>query len=284
MVELNEILEKYEYIKKHYSKLLNNFSRINHPLISLIINERRFLKVFDEQLKRLDQLKNLSNLIKKSKNPEDFWSIISEIKIISSLVYNVDEIEIVISDESSPDFKIKQLGVEITIEVKKIIDKFELEKVTFLDKSKNIYMVEDIPTIFNAITSSIKKGQYNQDIPHILIFDCSPGIQEDEFDDILYPQKDKKIPLKNRQGNFLGFAHSTYDGLFYKKNEKEEFLYQMISGIVAVFEGQTTYFDESKKETVTKSPRKIFFGNPNSSKKIPKKVIDSIGFEIYKMV
>jgi len=284
MAELNEILEKYEFIKKNYIKYLDNFSKINHPLIDLIKNDRKFLNIFNEQLKELDKLNNLSHLIKKSKSPEDFWSIASEIKIICFLVNNVEEISIITSSKPSPDFKIKKSGVEITVEVKKIVDKFELGKVTFLDKSKNIYTVEDIPTMLNAITNSIKKGQYHQNMAHFIIFDCNPGIQEDEFEDILYPQKDKKTSLKNRQGNFLGFVHSTYDGLFYKKNEKGEFLYQMITGVVAVFEGQTVYFDESKKETITKGPRKIFFENPNSSQKISKSIIESLGLHIYKAI
>ncbi|MDD3421740.1 MAG: hypothetical protein PHS47_05525 [Methanocellales archaeon] len=289
MTELKEILGKYKYIEKHYAPFLSKFSKINHPLIELLINEnnkKEFLKDFDEQLKRLDKLKDLSHLIKESRNPENFWPTVSEIKIMSFLIDNVDDKSIIIPDDPSPDFKIKKSNVEITIEVKKIIDKYECGKVEFLDESKTIFTEENVKTMLSAITESIKRGQYYPSIPHILIFDCSSGIDESEFEDVLYPQKEKVIQAKNNQGNFLDlFGHSAYNGLFYKTNDRGEFPYQMISGIVAFFERGITYFDEDEEKIIVKSPRKIFFENPNASDevKVPKNIIKSLGFQIHKI-
>ena len=191
-------------------------------------------------------------------------------KIMSFLIDKVDDKSIIISDDPSPDFKIKKSDFEITIEVKKIIDKYECGKVEYLDESKRSFKLNDVQTIFNAITKSIKKVQYYPSTPHILIFDCSSGIDESEFEDVLYPQKEKVIQAKNNQGNFLDlFWHSVYNGLFYKTNDRREFSYQMISGIVAFLK-----------------IREIFFENPNASNdvKIPKNIIKSLGFQIHKIV
>lgn len=122
-----------------------------------------------------------------------------------------------------------------------------------------VYEIDDIPTILNAITAS--KGQYYKKTPHIIIIDCvSGGIQEDEFEEILYFQKDKPL-----YGIDLGYDLYNYDGIFFKKNKIGEFKYHMISGVAAIF-----------------GKRMTFFENPNTSEKIPTNIIKELGFQIYK--
>lgn len=130
-----------------------------------------------------------------------------------------------------------------------------------------VYEIDDVATISNAIEGSIEKGQYYPNIPHIIVFDCSAtAIEGEEFESILYPQKDNE---------------NIDDGLYYKKSNIE-FSYHMISGIVAIFGRH--YFNECKNEISKKRPRMIFFENPNASKKVHENIISMLGIQFYKVV
>jgi len=260
--ELNENLGKYPYIEKHYAKYIDKFTRRNHPLINLLTNDRRFLKNFDEILYKLDKINNLSHLIKKSKNPDAFWSIISEMKVFADLKENVDGMSIIIPKNSSPDFKIRKSNLEITIEVKRLSDKYDAEIRKSLTHSPIVLEIDDISTIRNATTKSINGKQYIHSSAHLFVFEAS-GMDEDEFEVTFY----------------------SHHGLFYEKDENGQFLYAMISGVVGIFEGQTTLSVEDLeniKIRAVKGPRRIYFENPNASKKIPQQVLKEIGFQIFK--
>jgi len=277
MNKLNENLRKYLFIEKYYSKYLDEFTRKNHILIYLLKNDRNCLKKFDEILKDLDNIPNLSHLIKKSRNPRDFLSIFSEMKILHYLIGKVEKASVIVSHKSSPDFKIRKSNFEITIEVKRIIDKYEALTGISPTHSEYAYEIDDISTITNATTKSIEGKQYFQSSAHLFVFDCASGIYEEEFADIFCSQRGKAIPLKNGR-----FGIVTDDGLFYEKGENGKFLYEMISGVVAIFSGQTISFDPDLQLLNIKGPRKIYFENPNASKKLPRNLVEEIGFQIFK--
>lgn len=262
MQNLREKLEGYE-LRKYYD--IKKLIEQNHPLIT---QNENFLEEFTEQLNKLSKLNNFDHIIYKTIK-EDFWSSVSEIKAMCLLLDKADDLTIIQSNKSlrSPDFKIKKCNVNITIEVKMIQDKFSNKKLMKNETiiklpnglMKEVYEIDDISTILNAITAS--KGQYYKKTPHIIIIDCvSGGIQEDEFEEILYFQKDKPL-----QGNDLGYDLYDYDGIFFKKNKTGEFEYHMVSGVAAIFGKRVT-----------------FFKNPNTSEKIPTNITKLLGFRIYK--
>ena len=277
-------LAKYPYIEKYYGQYISSFVKENHPLISLIINEGSHLILLDGWLDKLDSIPDVSHLIKKSKNPADFFNIISEFKVASFLIAKVDKIKIISSKKPSPDFKIEMSDKIITIEVKKIGDKFKSGKgnITYLNSLKNFYEIDDIHTLYNNITKSIKKGQYYSNIPHIIIFDCTSEIEEDEFEDILYPRKDEAMPFYNN-GKLIAHGYSIYDGLFYKKNTEGNFICSCLSGVAAIFEDSSFSMDPNTNSVYIKKHRIVFFENPNANLVIDKSVLNSLGFRVYKI-
>lgn len=275
-------LAKYPHIEKYYGQYIFSLVKKNHPLISLIINEGNYIVLLDSWINKLDSIPDVPHLIKKSKNPADFFNIMSEFKVASFLIAKVDKIKIISSEEPSPDFKIEVLNKIITIEVKRIEDKVESGKgnITYLNSSKTLYEIDDIHTICNNIIESIKKGQYYSNIPHIIIFDCTSGIEEDEFEDVLYPRKDEGMPLYNGS-KLIGYGYSIYDGLFYKKDTEENFICSCLSGVAAIFEGVSVSMDPNTSSVDIKKDRIIFFENPNANLVIDKNVLNSLGFRVY---
>ncbi len=139
-----------------------------------------------KSLSRLNPINNLSHLIKKSRNPDAFWSIISEMEVLAWLKENADEVSIIIPKNSSPDFIIRKSNFEITIEVKRLSDKYDAEIRKSLSRSPIVLEdLDDNPTIRNATTKSIDEKQYIRSSAHLFVFDAS-GMNEDDFDSICY--------------------------------------------------------------------------------------------------
>ena len=128
--EIERILQKYPYISKYYGQYVTSFINKGHRLINLVINNRGYLDLLNGLLEKLDSHPDISHLVKKSKNPEDFLNIMSEFKVASLLIDKVgkDKLTIILPRNSSPDFEIEIFGEKITIEVKNIEDKRETLK------------------------------------------------------------------------------------------------------------------------------------------------------------
>jgi hypothetical protein len=139
--------------------------------------------------------------------------------------------------------------------------------------------MDDISTVNNAIKKSINKEQYCHNSAHLFVFDARGTMSEDEFDDLLCQQDGKPFFFTNSQGS-TGIGYQTHDGLFYEKDENMQFPYAMIAGVVAYFDSQTSVNYDTKR-TVVKGPRKIYFENPNALRKIPKQIIEEIGFQLF---
>lgn len=278
------ILHKYPYIKKYYGRYIISFMGGNHPLISLISNERSYLDLLNGWLEKLDSMPDVTHLIKKSKNPTEFFNIMSEFKVASFLIDKVDKLKIILPEKPSPDFEIEIFGKTITIEVKRIEDKMETLKGNIkYDPSLRVYEIDDISTIYNSIEDSIiKKKQYYPNIPHIIIFDYTPGVGEGEFEDVLYPKKDKPQLVHTINGKLLGHGYPLYDGLFYK-NREGNFIYSCLSGVAAIFEGDSISRDLKTKALIIKIPRIVFFRNPNEDLDIKEDILSSLGMKIYKI-
>ena len=206
----------------------------------------------------------------------------SELKVASFFIDKVDKLKIIVPKNSSPDFEIEILGKTITIEVKRIEDKMETLKgnVEYDPTSPGLpYKIDDISTIHSKIKESIiEKKQYCQNIPHVIIFDYTPGVGESEFEDVLYPEKDTLQQIRSKSGKLMGYGHPLYDGLFYKKNGEGNFIYSCLSGVAAIFEGDSI----SINTLIIKSPGMVFFKNPNAELEIERDILISLGMEIYK--
>jgi hypothetical protein len=253
--------------KKGYAYIFKRYGDIRlgeeHPLFYY---KEPFLKLFDSWLKKLDNIKNIGHLIKKSRNPQDFDSIVSEIEICAMLFDYVDNIEVIVNKtDNSYDFKITILKKDIAIEIKRV-----KEKLDYGEEKVVIKIVDDIKTVFNHVREYEKKGQYSTNLPNIIVFDCSSGMGEDEFYDVLYPKKDVKIPLRNKQGKIVAFGTCPYDGVYYKKEGKQ---FKFLSGIAGYFKGYSYSLEEGEK-----GPRIVFFPNPNATIPLDKKLIDSLGW------
>lgn len=284
---IGRTLQKYPCIKKYYGQYITSFLKEKHPLISLIFNEWRYLDLLNGWLEKLDSTPDITHLIKKSRNPTDFFNIMSEFKVASILIDKVGKFKIIVPKKSSPEFEIEMFGRTITIEVKRIGDKRETRKgkVKYNPASAGMsYEFEDEHTIYNSIKESIiEKKQYYPNIPHIILFDCSSAssIKESDFEDVLYHKKDKFIPLMPTRaitGKFIGYGHPEYkyDGVFYKKIREEN--YSCLSGIAAIFESYRELRTNSSKE-----PRIVFFRNPNADLNINEEILSSLGMKIYKI-
>lgn len=380
-VAIENILHKYSYIEKYYKHYITSFMKKQHPLISLIFDESKDLAMLNNYLEKLDSFSDVLRLIKKSKNPRDFFNIMSEFNVASLLIDKVDKIKVIVSKNSSPDFEIEIFRKTLTIEVKRIEDKREkvekyllswdcvpgdddeklkkflkddldigwtenaeirksedgktlsiskdekrseikldaIKKIATLkisdgrtfylnvkkehgklniyieDKSytrnvkvkyrfnPNVFSCEwvDQHTIYNSINESIiKKKQYYPNIPHIIMFDCSSaGIEEDEFEDVLYSKKDKDTPLipnRDTTGKIRSYGHHVdeYDGVFYKKNGEEN--YSCLSGVAAIFGSYT-------RPNSSMGPRIVFFRNPNADLSIDEEILSSWGMKICKI-
>ena len=177
---IEKILQKYPYIEKYYGRFVTFFLEKDHPLINLIIRKRSYLDLLNGWLEKLDSIPNVTHLVKKSKNPAEFFNIMSELKVASFFIDKVDKLKIIVPKNSSPDFEIEILGKTITIEVKRIEDKMETLKgnVEYDPTSPGLpYKIDDISTIHSKIKESIiEKKQYCQNIPHVIIFDYTPGV------------------------------------------------------------------------------------------------------------
>ena len=288
---IEKILHKYSYIEKYYKHyIITSFMKKQHPLISLIFDESNYrasehLAMLNNYLEKLDSFSDVSRLIKKTKKyPTDFFNIMSEFKVASLLIDKVDEIKVIVSKNSSPDFKIEIFGKTLTIEVKRIEDKRETLKGNIkYNPDTDILNCEwvDYHTIYNSIKESIiKKKQYYPNIPHIIMFDCSSaGIVEDEFEDVLYSKKDKNTPLihnRDTTGKIWSYGHHVdeYDGVFYKKNGEED--YSCLSGVAAIFGSYT-------RPNSSMGPRIVFFRNPNADLSIDEEILSSWGMKICKI-
>ncbi|MCD6455707.1 MAG: hypothetical protein J7K81_02805, partial [Methanophagales archaeon] len=131
--------------------------------------------------------------------------------------------------------------------------------------------------------------QYYPNIPHIIIFDCeshwsATSITESDFENILYAQKDGAMfkPTYSLAGKLIGLgsSESAYDGVFYKKNEKEN--YSCLSGVATIFAGYITKYVKTNS-LITKESRTVFFRNPNADLDIEEDILSSLGMEIYKI-
>jgi len=260
--EIYRKLSDYPFIDKHYRPFIKKFIRKKHDLIQLLSNEVEFLVTLDEILKSLDSFNELNSLIKKSRNPKNFWDILSEINVLYLLKDKVENIEL---GHPSPDFKIKKLNTQITLEVKHISNRIQIGKATCRSIGGiKVYGVAWKPQelIKKRIEESIEKKQYIQGIPHILIFDVAFAelmVDKSDFWDVLYCKE------------FLG------DGLFYKKEDKKNFLYSMISGATSIF--SEINFDSEMRPIY--NPQIIFFENPNGKHKIDPKIIKKLGFKVF---
>ncbi len=278
---IEKILHKYLY-RKILRAVCHFFLEKDHPLINLIIRKRSYLDLLNGWLEKLDSIPNVTHLVKKSKNPAEFFNIMSELKVASFFIDKVDKLKIIVPKNSSPDFEIEILGKTITIEVKRIEDKMETLKgnVEYDPTSPGLpYKIDDISTIHSKIKESIiEKKQYCQNIPHVIIFDYTPGVGEGEFEGVLYPEKDTLQQIRSKSGKLMGYGHPPYDGLFYKKNGEGNFIYSCLSGVAAIFEGDSI----SINTLIIKSPRMVFFKNPNAELEIEEGILSSLGMEIYK--
>lgn len=282
---IERTLQKYPCIKKYYRQYITSFIKEKHPLISLIFNERRYLDLLNGWLEKLDYIPDVTHLIKKSRNPTDFFNIMSEFKVASLLIDKVGKFKIIVPEKPSPDFEIEISGKTVTIEVKRIEDKMETLKgnIKYVP-SLGVYKIDDISTIYNSIEDSIiKKKQYYPNIPHIIIFDCASGIDESEFEDVLYPQKDELQQVYTLNRKPIGYGCSTYDGLLYKNDVEGNFVYSYLSGVAAIFEGDFISRDLKTKSLIIKEPRIVFFRNPNADLNITEDILSSLGMKIYKI-
>ncbi len=257
---------RHAFILKRYG---HRWLDDKHPLFYY---KEPFLRLFNHLLEKLDKLPDIEHIIKKSRNPKDFDSIVAEIDICAMLLNYVDELKIIPSKKSRAyDFLVKASNKYMAIEIKKIKEKLDytLDKVI-------AEFIEDIPTILNHITKYVKRGQYSKSLPNIVIFDCSSSVGEDEFEDILYSRKDIKIPIRNQEGNIAAFGSTPYDGLYHKDDGKK---YEMISGIAGYFKGYTYTSDGKVKE-----PRIVFFSNPNTKNPLTKELVEQLGMEYKDMI
>jgi hypothetical protein len=291
--EIERILQKYPYVRKHYGQYITSFINNEHPLINLIINNKRDLDSLNGLLEKLDTLPDIAKLVKKSRSPQDFFNIMSEFKVASLLIDKVDELMIISSEKSSPDFKIEISGKTITIEVKRIEDKRETRKgnVKYIpDPALLNFEWTDEQTIYNHIKKSIiEKKQYYLTIPHIIIFDCesrgsATSIMESDFENVLYAKKDKAVfkPTYNITGKHIGLgsSKSAYEGVFFKKDRKEN--YSCLSGVAAIFADYITR-DIKTNSLINKEYRTVFFRNPNADLTIEDDILSSLGMKIHEI-
>lgn len=298
--ELERILQKYPLINKYYGSYVATLINKGHPVVNLIINERSYLDLLNGWLEKLDCHPGIAHLVKKSKNPADFFNTMSELKVASFLIDKVQKgnLTIIVPDNSSPDFKIEISGKTITIEVKNIEDKRITGKgnIKYNPDCRVLdYEFEDTQTIYNHIKESIiEKHQYYQNIPHIIVFDCeSPlsatSIRESEFESVLYAKKDKKgevefKPVYSITKKSLGlFApKSEYDGVFFKENRRGKIIYSCLSGVAAFLSDYHTKDFESKSWT-HHNRRIVFFRNPNADLNVEEDILSSLGMEIHEI-
>ncbi len=83
---IEKILQKYPYIEKYYGRFVTFFLEKDHPLINLIIRKRSYLDLLNGWLEKLDSIPNVTHLVKKSKNPAEFFNIMSELKVASFFI------------------------------------------------------------------------------------------------------------------------------------------------------------------------------------------------------
>jgi hypothetical protein len=94
--DFTEKLEEFPYIKKYYSN--HSFHKKPHPLICRIccntyLFEFNNLEKFEDLLQKLDKVPFLQSIISESKNPDQFLSSLSELKVAYRLFDKVDTIE-----------------------------------------------------------------------------------------------------------------------------------------------------------------------------------------------
>jgi hypothetical protein len=246
-------------------------------------------------LEKLDPLPDIAKLVKKSRSPPDFFNIMSEFKIASFLIDKLDKdnLTIISSKNTSPDFKIEISGKTITIEVKRIEDKRETRKGNVKynpDPALLNFEWTDEQTRYNHIKKSIiEKKQYYPTIPHIIIFDCesrgsATSINESDFENILYAKKDKAVfkPTYSITGKHIGLGslEYAYEGVFFKKDRKEN--YSCLSGVAAIFADYITR-DIKTNSLINKESGTVFFRNPNADLNIEDDILSSLGMKIHKI-
>lgn len=293
--EIEIILQKYPYVSKYYERYVTSFINNEHPLINLILNNNEDLDSLNGLLEKLDSLPDIANLVKKSRSPQDFFNIMSEFKVASFLIDKLDKdnLMIISSKKTSPDFKIEISGEAITIEVKRIEDKRETRKGNVKynpDPALFSFEWTDEQTIYNHIKKSIiEKKQYYPTIPHIIIFDCesrgsATSIKESDFENVLYAKKDKAVfkPTYSITEKYIGrgSSESAYEGVSFKNDRKE--IYSCLSGVAAIFADYITRYIKTNS-LINKESRTVFFRNPNADLNIEDDILSSLGMKIHEI-
>lgn len=117
---------------KFYDKYVPEFLKKKHPLVTILgeVSElrRRFLIDIDGCLSSLKDDPFLSSKVKASRNPPDFFSIVSELKAAAHYKNKGREIELLpIKPGAGGDFKMPFREKEIFFEVKRLIEPEKIE-------------------------------------------------------------------------------------------------------------------------------------------------------------
>jgi hypothetical protein len=239
-------LKKFPYIQKYYNIHLSTFNK-SHPLICHLMCNTDLLEFnlekIDKMLRKLDNKLDFKSIIKESKNPEQFFASLSELKVAAKLIDNtVDLKKIPKEKQPTPDFEIRVDEITFTLEVKRIRDKLTQKPRTNQDYAEKI---DDIKTMRSHLEKSfVIKKQFKKDIPHVIIFDCGFSTVDDiDFEDLLYCEPDK---------------------IFHQKEDSSEYIYSDLSGVIGIFDKNFTTRENGHINTTYLTW--IFYKNPNAKK------------------
>jgi len=147
--QIRKGLDEYLHIKHFYGKYVPEFLRKTHPL-TVILEEpsemqKGFLSDLDECLSSLEDDPFLPSKVKASRNPPDFFSIVSELKVATN--YKIKDRVVALLPVKrgvGGDFKMGFRNREIFFEVKRIT---EPEKIA----DKIMQEIRKISSPFNVV-------------------------------------------------------------------------------------------------------------------------------------
>lgn len=280
--EFNEKLAEFPYITKYYGNL--NLLKDKHPLL-LHLTENYYLFEFpldkiNMMLAKLDIWADTHKIVRESKNPDQFFDALSELKVAGEIIDRVCSIRKL----KTPDFEIEVDNQVITLEVKRIRNKLgnpsDDEKNPIkgsMNESQYAQIIDDIETIIRDAENSIKeRKQYREGIPHILIFDCSTFMGSIDFEDSLYLKSTEPEFIPKKHGNIEKKVRN--EKLFYQKDDEGNFVYSNLSGVIGIFDFLSISMNPENNQVSVIKPHWVFYENPYSDDRIRirKNVLDRL--------
>jgi len=284
MDELERIrknLETYPCLKEYIEPKIEALTKKNHPLISCLKKNTPIVKIMDNWLRTLNGHPGVSGIMKDllaRPNIEQFQDCLAELEFAAYFFEKGCDVRIIPKDTAgTPDLFVSINGSSFTVEIKRFADPFENKNY----QPGNVMIVDDIRKVHDKIDDSLKKKQFVENTPHIILFRVCAGLSEGEIIDLLYQKKGVcEISVIGKPDVIL-HGWVPYNGIFLEESIQEETRYNLISGVGVRYISTSTSQDMITGEIHTTRPRFVYYPNPFAKYSLNRDILKKLGFAVF---